>query len=406
MPLQERKHKGYQVCHLNIRSVLRHLDELTLSLSDNEILCLSETWLTNNVIDAMVDLPTYKFVRQDRQSLVSKRGGGLLMYYKTPIAPFITLQPALNSTDSNLEQLWIKIEKPGNKRLYIATIYRPPSGKVNEFLETLKYSISTALTQHQNRPDIIVIGDFNIDYSKLRHPDRRALKAMVDDLDLIQIIKTPTRVTNQCKSVIDLILTNIDDNNIMASGVRNVTISDHLPIYMNIKKPKSKHQFITTRSRSYKLYSYINLSNFLLDNPEWRLFWLRNNTIDSCWDIMVGIIISSLNKFCPIKKVVKRSDQPPWMDKELITSISLKHALHKKARTSDKDTTSWENFKSQQKIVARLLVQKRRDYIIHTLNDNRDDPKKFWKEINKNLKFGKQKAGMTLIHVKKNEKSL
>ena len=323
-----------------------------------------------------------------------------MIYYKTLLSPYITLQPTLNSSDEDLEQLWVKIEKPGRKRLYVATIYRPPSGKMIKFLESLKCSINTVLSLHRNRPDLIILGDFNVDYSKSRHPDRRSLKILVDDSNMRQIINTPTRITYFCKSIIDLILTNIDPTNIMDSGVRNITISDHLPIFINVKKPKSKPQYNRSAIRSYKWYSYQNLKNCLEDNQAWRLFWVEHNTIDQCWNIMMNIIITSLDTICPIKEKTRRIDQHPWMDKELLKTISLKHRLHKQAINSRKSEENWHEFKEQCKIVNRLLVLKRRTYVMHTLADNRGDPKKFWKEISTNLKFGKQSNELSFVHVK------
>ena len=53
--------------------------------------------------------------------------------------------------------------------------------------------------------------------------------------------------------------------------------------------------------------------------------------------------------------------------------------------------------------VRKLFVGKKRQCITRTLDANRDDPKKFWKEINKNLHFGKTKATTNIITIKNKE---
>ena len=120
----KREYKGYQVGHLNTRSFLRHKDEIALALSDNEIVCITETWLSNHINDNMVALPSFNFVRQDRdchirQPGVKSRGGGLLTFYKERLSPYVTAAPNLNQVNKLIEQLWIKLEKPGWKRMYV-----------------------------------------------------------------------------------------------------------------------------------------------------------------------------------------------------------------------------------------------------------------------------------------------
>ena len=395
------KYKGYQICHLNIRSLLRHKDELALTLSNNDIICVSETWLTDKIPDSLLEIPSFNFIRQDRNNPgKKKKGGGILVYYKDFLSPFVTPLPELNTNDSNFEQLWLRLDKPGWKRLYVATGYRPPSGKIDAFINILKQSINGALNQHHNCPDLIILGDFNVDYSKTRHPDRRTLKNLFDDLGLKQIINTPTRITNKCKSVIDLIITNILGDTIAGSGVFDVIISDHLPVYINIKKSRKRHQHIPIYTRLYRLYSYENFSNTLLDNQQWCMFWNNANSIDECWYQMQEIVLDSLNKICPLKKIVRRIDQYPWVDKELLTAISLKNRLYKMAARKNGDNNYWKDYKNQRSIVRRLLISKRRNYIMHTLNNNRDDPKRFWKEVSQNLHFGKTRSDVSPIQLK------
>ena len=236
------------------------------------------------------------------------------------------------------------------------------------------------------------MGDFNIDFAKTRDPNRRALKQMADDLNLTQIITTPTRITNKCKSTIDLIFTNIDKNKIKQSGVLDIIISDHLPIFINIKRPKLKHRKVKMQTRSYRYYTYKNFENILLSNQDWRTFWSTGNNIEHRWDILMKIVLSTLNILCPIRMIVRRDDQQPWVDKELFKAISEKNKLYNTIKNQSSTDNTWDDLKKQRAHVRRLLVTKRRQYIMQTLNEHRDDPKKFWNEINNNLDFGKKRG--------------
>ena len=72
------KAKGISIASLNIRSIMRHLDEikLMLELGDINILLLQETFLNISVPDAVVNIDCYKIFQFDRDGGSGKRGGG------------------------------------------------------------------------------------------------------------------------------------------------------------------------------------------------------------------------------------------------------------------------------------------------------------------------------------------
>ena len=82
----------------------------------------------------------------------------------------------------------------------------------------------------------------------------KTLKSLFDDFNLTQIKKNLARVTNKCKSTIDLISTNIDRSIIKNSGVLDYIISDHLPVYINIKRTKCRREHVRSTIRSYRYY--------------------------------------------------------------------------------------------------------------------------------------------------------
>ena len=323
-----------------------------------------------------MSLPTYGYVRQDRDSDikhldVKEKGRGLLIFYKQHLSPYVRVLPEFNLVNKHIEQLWVKIEKPGWKHLYIADIYRPPSGVIEDFINHFKTALQKAIDIGVNCPDLIVLGDFNINYSKTRSPERKALKNLADDFGLKQIINTPTRITNKCQSTIDLIFTNINPIQIRNSGVMDHVISDHLPIYINIKRPKPKHIVSRTIIRTYKHYTYENFKNILLDDNNWRQYWAPGTSIDRKWQIMLDIINNSINKLCPLKTILCREDQHPWVDEELRNAITKKRKLYKEAVNKVPDDQRWQLFKDQRAFVRKPLVSKKRDYITQTLEANK-----------------------------------
>ena len=51
----------------------------------------------------------------------------------------------------------------------------------------------------------------------------------------------------------------------------------------------------------------------------------------------------------------------------------------------------WDVYLETKRYARSLLIRKKRDYITRQLHENKSAPKKFWKEIQNNLSFGKCK---------------
>ena len=141
---------------------------------------------------------------------------------------------------------------------------------------------------------------------------------------LQQSIKNPTRVTNNSKSTIDLIFTNISPQLINSVGTIEVSISDHKPVYLNKKASQYKHPKKVIISRNYRLYNIEVFENVIFDNQDWRLFWAIEGNPDHLWEVMSSVILNSVDKICPRRKVTIRDDQYPWVDKRLRLELQTK----------------------------------------------------------------------------------
>ena len=104
--------KGLKIAHLNVRSLLKHKDEIFLSLGGIDMLGFSETWLTGNVIDNLLVVKNYVHFRQDRRTTVHtmintrvKRGGGLILYIKDRFAPHTSMLHGLSESNVDIEML-------------------------------------------------------------------------------------------------------------------------------------------------------------------------------------------------------------------------------------------------------------------------------------------------------------
>ena len=199
--------RGFKVGHLNVNRLFNKLDSVK-ELIDKysfDILALSETWLTSEICDNEISIKGYSVVRKDRQDSSKVCGGGVLIYVRDGI-PFIR---QTDFVDDNFECLWIQINRRFCKPMAVSVVYRPGYFNIEDFTNALTRILdNTAL----DKVEIIILDDFNVDYSAKKNPLRCRLDEFAFSFNLTQIISKPTRVTETSKSTIDLLLVNNTHN--------------------------------------------------------------------------------------------------------------------------------------------------------------------------------------------------
>ena len=135
--------------------------------------------------------------------------------------------------------------------------YRPPDCPLSCFENNLKPSYTEALLL--DKP-IFILGDLNCNILKTG-PESIALENFMYEMNLKQMITTPTRITDTCESLIDVILTSAP-NLVLKSRVLDIIINDHLPIFtaLRLKLPKPSPKFVLTHNppcvKSRRTYLY------------------------------------------------------------------------------------------------------------------------------------------------------
>ena len=157
--------------------------------------------------------------------------------------------------------------------------------------------------------EIAILGDFNINYNFRHTPAFKTLKEFERNFNLKQIITSPTRVVKNSKMYLDLIFTNMD--HVISSGVLDIAISDHLPVFLIKKKQKIKHTYTQTKGRTYKTYCKDSFQNDMKTHQNWAYFWeIEENNPEKIWDSMFEIILDCANEHAPVKDMKIREDTP------------------------------------------------------------------------------------------------
>ena len=109
-----------KIGHLNIRSLLKKIDEIKILIHQNsfDILAISETWLSDKIPNELVNIPGFNVYRKDRPS----HGGGVLIYIKETLPH--TYCPDLTNFN-NTEVVWVRIDNKFSPSFYVSCVYNP-----------------------------------------------------------------------------------------------------------------------------------------------------------------------------------------------------------------------------------------------------------------------------------------
>ena len=102
-------------------------------------------------------------------------------------------------TNENIETCWIEIIRPKTKSLFICSVYKPLDSHIDNFIAELNNDISRI----QENAEIVLLGDFNVDYQR-RSTDKSRLQTFARAHSFDQLIASPTRITENTQSTIDL----------------------------------------------------------------------------------------------------------------------------------------------------------------------------------------------------------
>ena len=120
---------GFKTMALNIFSLMPHLDELRIFVSEQRphIICITETKTDSTIDNSHIEIDDYVVVRNDR----NRHGGGVTMYiHKT-----VNYKLREDLAFSEIESISIQVQVGNYKPFNVTSVYRPPGKPVEYFNE-------------------------------------------------------------------------------------------------------------------------------------------------------------------------------------------------------------------------------------------------------------------------------
>ena len=194
-----------------------------------------------------------------------------------------------------------------------------------------------------------------------------------------QLIKTATRITDQSKTLIDVIFSNKPEN-IVKATVIPAELSDHDMIGCSRKINNTKYKPRSIKCRNYKNYNP-ELAMQELRNSKWKDFY-ECDDVTTAWNFLRDGLLKTINTHAPL--IDKRVSGKPceWLTCDVKAGLNRRDQLLRKARKSN-NSDDWNLYKNARNTANNLLKSAKRKYYKSMLRESSSKPNNFWNSIKK-----------------------
>ena len=164
---------------------------------------------------------------------------------------------------------------------------------------------------------------------------------IIAEYGLAQLIREPTRVTENSSTLIDL-LSSSEVDVFQYVGCEELGLSDHCLIYGRLKTIMESKQHVYWDVRCLGKCDVDRL-NADLDTAPWQVMDSLDD-VDSQWDFWKKMFWDIVDSHAPTKRARVRRKCPPWIDREIRILMRARSYYHKKAKKSMQETRGLGNF--------------------------------------------------------------
>ena len=282
------------------------------------------------------------------------------------------------SSELDFEADCIKIQTTSLGKVFVAGLYRSPSGCINTFCDKFDLLLKFLFSKKQK---FILIGDININVLDHTDPKTQRLRDILDSFNLNWSVNEPTRVTATSSTAIDNVITNISNTSV---HVFNPAISDHFAqeVVANGCRPKPEPPVFKFR-RALKPHN-IHQLNRCLEDENWH-FLNQIESADEQFKAFYNCLTFYLDIACPLRRVKETSDSRPhrktWITRGILVSrekLKFYHSIFIKSN-DDNFRTFYKNYK---RIYKKVIRAAKAYDISRTLKEAENFSKTAWTVIN------------------------
>jgi hypothetical protein len=365
----ETKRKTKLSCmYFNARSIVNKIEELEVYTKEEnlDIIAVTETWLTDEILTSEFSVEGYTLLRKDRKDLVKTRGGGVAIYVKDEIN--VTERDDL-SVQLFPESVWCELEFKGEKTL-LGVCYRPPDSL------TVNNEAMYSLINKVGRENVVIMGDFNFPELSWGHKSstlhEHPFITCINENFLEQMVDKPTRGEN----ILDLVLCSD------ISFVQNLKVgepfatSDHQIIRFDlmVSKEVTKENAIT--------YSYFKADYGKIREYASERHWedlVDNSDVDKSWLAIKSELLDIRNKFVP--KLKQNKNKCKWVNREVVTCRRAKKKAWNRYVNSGKKVEMYQQYVIRRRQCAAVNKKAKEDFETKLADNIKQDSKSFYAYI-------------------------
>lgn len=357
-------------CNINLRSICNKFPTFKQFVLDNNFFAVgvTETWLRPEDPDYPYTIPGYKLVRRDRVG----RAGGVALYVVDSVK-CISLE-VITDADSLVEYLLIKTVI-NRVTIGLAVVYRPDD------LALANLNILSDIISCFHCNDIehfVILGDLNVNLLRT-YPSSKFLKELLVQHECVQLVEHPTRVTDNCESLLDIVITSLY-NAVSVVQVLPLCFSDHNVVTCSIDIKCEKPAQLTKVVRSFKHFYH----DAFLDDASlysWDLIYSLDSLEEKVDHFNYGLI-SLFDKHAPLKTVKVNTNKPynPWFTDTLKTLKTLVRRAWSKYTSSGIDSDR-RYYCDLRNYYNAAVVREKRAYFSSKINSCSRDSRCLWRQL-------------------------
>ena len=349
-----------KLIYLNARSLMNKINDLCVLINDSDpdVILITETWCSDEISNAMLNIPGYFIepeLRRDRTDTMNGIGGGLLVYVKDNL--IIKSVPVDNNFNMFTRFEIISKESKDDGRfktkpnLTVTLVYRPPRARIQNTQELCKLFKNSG-------ENSILIGDFNfptINWSDLTS-DRNCetfLQCVLDN-NFEQLVTFPTHVRG---NILDLVFSNRPENILNIEALGNLSNSDHTILSIDVifkSKFNSSEELIDDwrNGDTEGLKDYLKMVDW-----DAELYGLN---AEDCWDSFKDKLESGINHFIP-KVRRRKNNNHQWMTRQVKRIVRQKQR-HYNLYQADRTKANFDQYKKTEKACKKSVRSAKRKF--------------------------------------------
>ncbi|XP_071944696.1 uncharacterized protein [Antedon mediterranea] len=355
------------------------------------IIGITETWLSDNVLDAEIAMKGYNLFRKER---ANKAHGGLLLYVNEKL--HVTICNEL--CQLNPESLWCTVEVDKHNKVLIGLCYRSMYNTPDEN-EQLFYQLR--FIESVQSDHVLIIGDFNLKEinwkdmlvnASVTHPSNTFFE-IINDLYLVQHVKSNTRHRDgQRSSQLDLIITDDDFKVSNLLHLPPLGKSDHDCLFWQYVYKLDIPSKETKSFHNYNKGDYISIKREL-SNINWSDEF-DNQTTDEMYNSINEVLCNMTELYIPTFGSTRSKGQnKPWMTSAVKKSVKKKYQLYKSFRETQNERDHMA-YKKQNNRTRQAVRNAQATFEKKILMEFKNKPENFHKYVRSKQKV---KTGITKL---------